>query len=93
MRATNKRARSTKGWRRRAPKTKRERDALYTRCGAKAFLDPQRRKFPVMAKLGPCVPDCEGVRAAYARAKQYKYGKAAGKAKRLGVRAACRWAP
>lgn len=93
MRAKNKRARTTKGWRRRAPKTKREREALYARCGAKAFLDPKNLKFPVMGKTGPCVPDCEGVRAAYSRAKQYRHRKAAGKAKRLGTRAACHWAP
>jgi len=81
-----------RGWSRRAPKTKRQREALYARCGAKAFLDPKNLKFPVMAKSGPCVPDCAGVKAAYSRAKQYHRGKTAGKAKRLGTRAACRWA-
>jgi hypothetical protein len=81
-----------KGWSRRAPKTQRERRALYARCGAKAFLDPKNLKFPVMAKSGPCVLDCAGVKAAYSRAKQYRRGKTAGKAKRLGTRAACRWA-
>jgi len=81
-----------RGWSRRAPKTKREREALYARCGAKAFLDPKNLKFPVMAKAGPCKPDCAGVKAARSRAKQYRRGKIAGKAKRLASRAACRWA-
>lgn len=83
---------SKRSWSKRAPKTKREREALYARCGAKAFLDPKNLKFPVMAKSGPCVPDCVGVKAARSRAKQYRHGKVAGKAKRLGKRAACRWA-
>jgi hypothetical protein len=78
-----------KGWSRRAPKTKGEREALYARCGAKAFLDPKNLKFPVMAKSGPCVPDCAGVRAAKTRAAQFKRRKVGAKAKRLSTRA-CR---
>lgn len=76
-------------WRTRAPKTKGERSALYMRCGAKAFLDPTNLKFPIMAKHGPCVPDCEGVRAAKSRAGQYHRGKIAKKAARISKRAAC----
>lgn len=93
MKATHKRARTTKGWRARAPKIPSERRELYARCGAKAFLEPKNLKFPVMAKTGPCVVDCEGLRAALSRAKQYRHPKAAAKAKRLGKRAACHWAP
>lgn len=72
-----------KSWSKRAPKTKLERKALFARCGTKAFLDPKNLKFPVMAKSGPCVPDCAGVEAAYSRAKQFKRGKTASKARRL----------
>ena len=93
MKATHKKARSTKGWRRRAPKTPTERRELLARCGAKAFLDPKNMKFPVMAKTGPCVVDCEGLRAAKSRARQYHHGKVATKASRMGKRAACHWAP
>jgi hypothetical protein len=92
MRASHKAARSTKGWRRRAPHLKSERKALHARCGAKAFLDPKRLKFPIMAKHGPCVPDCEGIRAAKSRAAQFHHRHAAAKAERLGKRAACHWA-
>lgn len=91
MKASHRTARTTRGWKQRAPKTPHERRALLARCGAKAFLDAQRMKFPVMPKHGPCVPDCEGVRAAYARAKQYHHPKVATKATRLGKRAACHW--
>jgi len=93
MKAKHKTARTTKGWRKLAPKIPSERRALLARCGAKAFLEPKKLKFPIMAKTGPCVVDCEGLRTAYARAKQFRHTKAAAKAKRLGKRAACHWAP
>jgi hypothetical protein len=92
MKATYKTARTTKGWRKRAPKTVSERRALLARCGSKAFLDAKNLKFPVMAKTGPCVLDCEGVRAAKSRARQFHHGKVATKAVRMGRRAACHWA-
>lgn len=91
MQAKHRGARTTKGWRRRAPKTKSEREALYARCGAKAFLDPKKLKFPIMAKSGSCVVDCEGLRAAKSRAGQYKHRKVKAKAARMGKRAACHW--
>lgn len=91
MRATHRASRTTKGWRKLAPKIPSERRALLARCGTKAFLDPRKLKFPIMAKKGPCVADCEGLRAAYARAKQYRHPTAAAKAKRLGKRAKCHW--
>jgi hypothetical protein len=93
VRAKNKRSRTTKGWSKLAPKTAREREALYARCGAKAFLDPKNLKFPVMAKRGPCVVDCAGIRAAKSRAGQYKHRKVKAQATRMGERAACTWAP
>ena len=92
MRASHRKARSTKGWRKRAPKLVSERRALYARCGAKAFLDPKHLKFPIMAKSGPCVIDCAGLESAVRRAGQYKHRKIETKASRLGKRAACHWA-
>lgn len=92
MKASHKTARSTKGWRKRAPYLKSERRALLARCGAKAFLDAKHLKFPVMAKDGPCRIDCEGLRAAKSRAAQFHHRKVAVKVERMGKRASCRWA-
>lgn len=89
MRATNRGARTVKGWASRAPKTKGEREALYARCGAAAFLDPANRAYPVMAKSGPCVVDCKGLRAAKSRAGQQHKRKLRAKADRLDSRASC----
>lgn len=92
MKALNKRAKSTGGWQRNAPRTKGERRALLARCGARAFLQPAKLKFPIMRKGGPCVPDCEGLRAAKLRAAQYGHRAVEKKADAKGSRAACRWA-
>lgn len=91
MKATHKSARTTKGWKKRAPRTPHERRALLAHCGAKAFLDPKNLKFPVMAKSGRCIVDCEGLRAAKSRARQFHHAKVAVKATRMGKRAACHW--
>ena len=103
-RATHRTSRDVKGWGRRAPKTVKQRRQLIARCGRRAFLLPNTLRFPVMAKSGACVLDCEGLRAAKARAAQQasiarrkgksaaKYNKAKRKAERLGKRASCRWA-
>ena len=92
MRASHRDARSTRGWRARAPHLVSERRALLARCGAKAFLDAKRLKFPVMAKSGPCKIDCEGLRAALSRARQFRHARAGAKARRMGARARCHWA-
>jgi hypothetical protein len=91
-RARNRRAKSTKGWAKRAPKTKAERKALKARCGAGAFLQPGKLAFPIMAKTGPCVPDCEGLRAAKSRAAQFGHRAIAKRAARAGKSRSCRWA-
>jgi hypothetical protein len=97
VRAKHKEAATTKGWRKAAPKTRKEREALYMRCGAEAFLapnaaNPRMSKFPVMAKRGACVVDCRALRAALSRAARYKHQDAYRKADRLAKRAKCRWA-
>ena len=92
MRASHKKARTTKGWRKRAPHLLSERRALKARCGAKAFLDPKRLKFPIVAKSGGCAVDCAGLEAAIRRAGQFKHRKVEAKGKRMGKRAACHWA-
>jgi hypothetical protein len=97
VRAKHKEATTTRGWRKAAPKTRREREALYERCGAEAFLEPnaanpRMSKFPVMAKRGACVVDCRALRIALTRAKQYRHPAAYRKADRRGKIAKCRWA-
>lgn len=91
-RALDRGSKTTKGWRKHAPKTKSQREALFARCGRRAFLQPDKLKFPIMRKTGPCVPDCEGIRAAKSRAGQYHHRGVKAKANRLGKTAACHWA-
>jgi hypothetical protein len=57
-----------KKWSQIAPKTVGQRRALLKRCGRKAFLDPDNLTYPIMAARGPCVPNCEGLKAARSRA-------------------------
>lgn len=104
IRATHRASRDVKGWGRRAPKTMQQRRKLLARCGRRAFLIPGKLSFPVVAKTGGCAFDCEGLRAAKARAAQMvsmarragksptKYKAAERKAERLGARANCHWA-
>lgn len=98
--------RTTKGWGKRAPQRVGARRDLKKRCGSNAFLLPSELKYPIMAKRGPCVIDCQGLRAAksrlgamatsakrvkrYAEAKKFRRLQA--KADRLGKKAGCRWA-
>ena len=90
MRVKFTRSETAKGWSKRAPKTKKQRDALFQRCGSAAFLDAKNLKYPVMAKSGPCVLDCAGIRAALSRAGQYKPSLKP-KAKKLGRWSGCAW--
>lgn len=91
MKVTHKRAKSTKGWKKLAPKTPKERRTLLAHCGRKAFLMPSKLKFPIMAKSGACAVDCEGLRAAYARAKQGKHSTVAKRALAKARTAGCTW--
>jgi hypothetical protein len=90
-RATRRKAKTTKGWGKRAPKTKKQREALLKRCGPGAFLDPKNLKYPIMPKSGKCVIDCQGLRAAKSRAGQYHHRKLERKASKLASSAACAW--
>lgn len=102
--AVGKKAKTVKGWSKLAPKTVNERRALLRRCGRKAFLDPDNLKYPIMAKSGPCVVNCKGLRAAKSRAGQQvsittkkrkssaPAKKLRAKAERIGKSAACHWA-
>jgi hypothetical protein len=80
----------TRGWRARAPQRGKPRKLLQQQCGDAAFLMPQELKFPIMGKCGTgttgtcsCKIDCQGVLAAYVRARQYGYTNVAKAAKML----------
>ncbi len=75
------------------------RRALKKKCGSVCFIDPAGNRgagsFPVCRKLsstrGKCVIDCEGLRAAFARARQYKHGVYARRAIKLACKSGCKW--
>ena len=59
--------RTRRPWSEIAPKGKPQRRALLKRCGRKASLDPDNLAYPIMAYRGPCVVNCEGLKAARSR--------------------------
>ena len=77
------------------------RHALKKRCGTKCFLLPETEKFPICRALNmsgstrstPCQIDCQGLRAAKSRARQWHYAAVGLKADRLLARQKCtkRW--
>jgi len=85
----------TRGWNALAPQRGRERHELKNKCGAKAFLDPQHEKYPIMGSLRSnegCHVSCQGVQSAYNRACQYKHFDIAHKANKMGE-TKCGWSP
>ncbi len=56
-------------WEEKKPKTPSERYDVLEKCGAECFLDPTAKppKFPICNK--ECCLDCDGLRAAYVRAR------------------------
>ncbi len=66
--------RETREWSLRAPKTVAEREEVYDKCGAKCFLIPKERKFPVCERgTKTCKADCGGLISAKIRARQWGY--------------------
>ena len=55
-------------WSKNKPKTPSEREDVLRRCGAECFLDPSRKAFPICNKYTCCL-SCDGLRAAYVRAR------------------------
>ena len=86
---------SPKGWRKLAPKSRKERSRIYKKCGSKCFLKPDKRntsksKFPICSKRS-CKINCKGLSAAYIRSRQLRkkkpsYGRVATKAKKMSKR-------
>ena len=91
-------------WEEKKPKTPSERRELLKKCGRDCFLDPERLAFPICNKR--CCVDCDGLRAAYVRARSLVtaskrankpdlakyYEGIAEKAKSLAIKYGCEWA-
>ena len=94
-------------WEEKKPKTPSERYDVLKRCGSECFLDPtaQPPKFPICNKYDCCL-DCDGLRAAYVRARALisaskragredlakYYEEIAERARSLAVQHGCTWA-
>ena len=97
-RGAHQKARTVKGWGKSAPQSHSQKLRVFRRCGAGAFLrpnpsDPATSGYPIVASRGKgCKPDCRGLRAAYARARQHRHAGVGDKALRLAKRAGCAWA-
>lgn len=85
----------TKGWRRRAPKRKSDRRQVHDKCGAVCFVG-KNETYPVCAKPKHghvnCKPQCDGLAAAHARAKQQHHPAIAKRALNKARRQGCPWA-
>lgn len=77
----------TRGWLAAAPRIPSARRMVKAQCGAECFLAPKTLGFPICPKCHgakcSCKLDCRGVRAAKARARQYKYSNIAAEADRI----------
>lgn len=86
-----------RGWDKNKPKSVQERRNIMAVCGPKCFGKPQTLGFPVcdkhISKPSECGPDCKGLLAAYARARQWRK-RNPGVAKRVrksAERVGCMW--
>ncbi len=79
-----------RSWRKQAPKTIRERIAVRDRCGGKCFLQPGVMAFPICPKRS-CKVSCQGLRAAYSRARQTHRQKVARAALIRACHMKCPW--
>jgi len=77
-------------WSKRRPKIPSEREEIYQKYGAKAFLDPERRAYPVVDKEGHY--DSMGILSAYRRAMQRGEKEIAQKALALAKKLKLAWA-
>ena len=70
-------------WSKKKPDSLEERRLIYDQCGESCFLLPQQKKFPICNKKLPCKYNCRGLKAASARAGEWKYSKVLEKSKQL----------
>lgn len=82
--------RRQKSWRKQAPKTNPERIMVRQKCGVKCFLMPKTLGFPICAK-DSCALSCQGLRAAFSRARQTHRSKVARKALIKACHLKCAW--
>ncbi|MHB1952586.1 MAG: hypothetical protein ACYCOU_02465 [Sulfobacillus sp.] len=74
--------RPTRGWSLIAPKRGVQRRRLQRKCGDACFLHPRTRGFPICPR-NKCVISCQGLQAAYNRARQWRYKNIATTAEKL----------
>lgn len=60
-----------------------ERRFIKENCGDSCFLMPDKNKFPICNKTLPCTYNCRGIKAASARAGEFKYTRVLEKSKAL----------
>lgn len=66
-----------------------ERRYVKEKCGESCFLMPDKNKFPICNKTLPCTYNCRGIKAASARAGEFKYHKVLDKSKELSSAFGC----
>lgn len=88
-------AKARKGWGKRGPTKTSARRKLIAKCGARCFLMPKTLAFPICQSLktsrGKCVVSCQGLRSAFARARQTKRPAVARKAVKRACKSGCKW--
>jgi len=76
-------------WGKKKPDSVGQRRFIYDQCGDSCFLIPKQKKFPICNKTLPCEYNCRGLKAASARAGQWKYSNVLEKSKQLTQRFGC----
>ena len=83
----------SKGWAKVKPGSVRQRRRVADRCGAaKCFLRPSDLGYPICSVRSGCRPCCNGLLAAYSRAKAQRAYRISAKALRIAKRNSCGWA-
>lgn len=73
-----------------APKSKKQRRAMFAKGGASCFLVPSKLKYPVCDRKGD--PSCRGAHAAMLRARLQKNARIGAAALKLARKLGCDWA-
>lgn len=76
-------------WKMKKPQSVGQRNFISQHCGDSCFLLPISKKFPICNKTLPCEYNCRGIKAASARAGQWKYTEVLKKSKELSQKMDC----
>jgi len=80
-------------WQQKKPHSKKQRKELLEKCKDSCFLIPEKIKFPICNKISStnkkCSYNCKGVKAAAARAGEWKYKNVLSKAKATATQLDC----